>query len=380
VIPHRTTWQLSARGLLASLLALSLLAACDRVRSEPPPDPPTTEPPIEEPAPPEPPREPQGVAVIFDTDFGIDVDDVGALAVLHALEDMGEVETLAVVANVNDKYAPGAIDAVNTYYGRPDIPIGQTVKPYYSEAYPYWREFAPRFVRDLALSFPNDMDPDVPASGAVPLYRELLAAQPDGSVTVVAVGFLQNLADLLASGPDRYSSLEGRELVRRKVKHLVLMGGQYPSSDRDLYLTGGREIPPSYAVRVLEDWPTPIVFNTGNVCEDIFTGSTLSSTAPEESPVRAAYEIFSGGKSGGRDSWDLCSVLYAVRGPSHPEDGTYFEIRTGERLTLTEAGYSEWVTPGNSRHQRLVRVMEAEELAGVLEALLTRPPKEGSVQ
>jgi len=73
-------------------------------------------------------------------------------------------------------------------------------------------------------------------------------------------------------------------------------------------------------------------------------------------------------------------VLYAVRGPSHPEDGTYFEIRTGERLTLTEAGYNEWVTPGNARHERLVRVMGDAEMAGVLEALLTRPPKARSAQ
>lgn len=65
------------------------------------------------------------VRVILDTDLGIDVDDAGALAVLHALADKGEAKILATVANVNDPHAPGALDAINTYYGRPNIPVGK---------------------------------------------------------------------------------------------------------------------------------------------------------------------------------------------------------------------------------------------------------------
>ena len=41
-----------------------------------------------------------GVHIIYDTDFGMDVDDVGALALLHVLEDKGELELLGVVSNV----------------------------------------------------------------------------------------------------------------------------------------------------------------------------------------------------------------------------------------------------------------------------------------
>ena len=48
----------------------------------------------------------RGVRVILDTDLGIDVDDAGALAVLHALADRGEARILATVANVNDPYRP----------------------------------------------------------------------------------------------------------------------------------------------------------------------------------------------------------------------------------------------------------------------------------
>ena len=37
------------------------------------------------------------VPIIFDTDMSIDTDDVGALCVAHALEDLGESRLLAVV-------------------------------------------------------------------------------------------------------------------------------------------------------------------------------------------------------------------------------------------------------------------------------------------
>src|SRR5689334_9393496 len=62
--------------------------------------------------------------VIFDTDMGNDVDDALALAVLHALESRGECRLLAVTVTKDEPYAAPYVDVVNTFYGRPDIPIG----------------------------------------------------------------------------------------------------------------------------------------------------------------------------------------------------------------------------------------------------------------
>lgn len=65
--------------------------------------------------------------VIFDTDVG--GDDAGALAVLHALADRGEVEILAVGVVIGHELGVPYIDAVNTWYGRPDIPISSVAAP-----------------------------------------------------------------------------------------------------------------------------------------------------------------------------------------------------------------------------------------------------------
>ena len=62
--------------------------------------------------------------IIFDTDMSIDTDDVGALCLLHALVDRGEASLLAVTHGVGLEAGIGAISAINTWYGRSDVPIG----------------------------------------------------------------------------------------------------------------------------------------------------------------------------------------------------------------------------------------------------------------
>ena len=53
--------------------------------------------------------------VIYETDMCLDVDDVGGLAMLHALADEGEVEILAVTFNEVHPSGAAAIDAINTW-------------------------------------------------------------------------------------------------------------------------------------------------------------------------------------------------------------------------------------------------------------------------
>ena len=62
--------------------------------------------------------------IILDTDFGNDCDDTGALAILHQMAYTGEAEILAVMYPMPDEFGASAIDAVNTYYGKPNIPVG----------------------------------------------------------------------------------------------------------------------------------------------------------------------------------------------------------------------------------------------------------------
>ena len=253
------------------------------------------------------------VPIIFDTDFGPDVDDVGALAILHAMADVGEAEILGVMLSTSEEFdRPRAVDVVNTYYGRPNIPIGLPD--------PSVLSLPTRYTAQIASSFESEA---VHNPTATSLYRQLLAAQPDKSVTIVSVGSTSNLDDLLLSGPDKFSPLKGADLVAEKVKLWVAMAGQFPNSDQHRFGAEHnliKDLRASIITTAL--WPTPIVFSGFEVDSVVKTGGVLQSAVPEDNPVREAYRLHTGGDD--RKSWDLTAGWYAVRGP----DG-FFDTCTG---------------------------------------------------
>ena len=68
---------------------------------------------------------PAPVKILFDSDMGSDCDDAGALALLHAYADEGKAEIIGCVySSGRVPYGAGIIEAINVYYGRPDIPVG----------------------------------------------------------------------------------------------------------------------------------------------------------------------------------------------------------------------------------------------------------------
>lgn len=299
-------------------------------------------------------------SVILDTDFAGDVDDVGALAVLHALADAGEAEILGVTISSGNRYAARAVDTINTYYGRPDIPIGATWDPAVSPDSAYTLE--------LALDFPNDIDivPD-----AVALYRQLLSEQPDHSVTIVSVGFLTNLHNLLASEPDALSALNGSELVAAKVAKLVAMGGHFPTSELH---PDGREynfaLDTEAAYTVIPQWPTPIIFSGFEIGVDIETGALLEAKTPEDNPVRVAYNLFNGGT--GRSSWDLTAVHVAVRGLAD-----VWQLCGPGYVSVYPEGRNDWESAQRQyAHYYMVNQASKAQIEALLDSLLIEPAQE----
>src|SRR5215467_5954674 len=159
------------------------------------------------------------VPIIFDTDIAPDYDDVGAMALLHAFADKGQAKILATISSNAFETTVPTLSVLNTYFKRPDIPIGITKSKLPNMA--CGQEWAQAIIK----KYPHALASNDEAIDAVTLYRKILSAQADTSVTIVTVGFFTNLANLLASGPDKYSSLNGRDLIIKKVKKLVSMAG-----------------------------------------------------------------------------------------------------------------------------------------------------------
>jgi hypothetical protein len=243
---------------------------------------------------------PAPVNVFFDSDIGPEVDDAGACAILNAMADRGEARIIGMACCTSSPWGAPCLDAINTYYGRPDVPIGTFKGPGFLADSKYNRQIAERF--------PNDLKNGANAPDATEVYRRVLSRQKDGSVVVCAVGPQNNLARLLDSGPDRFSKLNGRDLVAKKVRELVVMGGRYPEGKE-----WNLEQDPKAAAAVAERWPTRILASGFEIGEKVKTGGRLWTETPAENPVRAAFELYVGaGKD--RESWDETGVLAAVRG------------------------------------------------------------------
>jgi hypothetical protein len=298
--------------------------------------------------------------IILDTDMSTDVDDAGALAMLHALADNSEAEILAMMHNTGHPLGVPIIDIINSYYER-SVPIGAFKGDFENDAArSYLKVLVDRFQHRIT----RDSAPD-----ATQLYRKVLSSQPDNSTTIVSIGFLTNLASLLDSSPDEYSELSGKELVARKAKQLVIQGGKFPRADVPTWNFAHADAAP-YTKKVLDNWPAPMVFSGYEVGISIMTGKGYAHS-PDDNPLKLAYYHFFDELFDNRASWDQTCVLYAVRGCGE----LFREVRSGSNMFDLD-GLNHWTTETvNSNHCYLEKDADDQTIAAVIEGLMLQPPR-----
>lgn len=309
--------------------------------------------------------------IILDTDIDTDCDDAGALAVMHTLIARRQAELLGVVCSIPECWCAPCVQAINTWYGRPEIPVGQLrladwrTNPAYAD-YQMHRNVAtaqgkkPLYNEVIGRPWLDTANPGQPQD-AVTLYRQLLAAQEDGSVTICAIGTLSALAQLLASAPDGVSPLDGRRLVARKVSRLVTMAlGEYPQS-RDVF-NWLMDRPAAHAV--LTQWPTAI--RVSYYGETVLTGANFMATAAPAHPVATAYRVWLGSTQANRPSWDQLTVLCAA----NLTEGLFRE-ETHLRLTYQpDTGAHTWQAASNSDHGYYHPIVDDQTLARFVEGFM----------
>lgn len=304
--------------------------------------------------------------VIFDTDMTGDCDDCGALAVLHALADRGEVKLLGCIASYGgNPYVAGCIDAINTWYGRGDLPIGAMQEAYGRTESPYLEAIATDQAR-----YGHDVVTKADVPDHVTVYRQLLAKQLDGSVTIVTVGRLKALCDLLASPPDDASALDGMALVKQKAVQWVCMGGRYPNSERKSEANFQTHGGAGYSKTAVENWSLPAVFLGYEIGARIMTGQSLLNIS-DDNPVARAYRLYLGAiNAETRESWDQTAVLFAVRGAA-----PWWTLVTTGHNHVDAEGVNKWRREPDSEHAYAVVARPSEEAAALIESLMVQPPK-----
>lgn len=297
--------------------------------------------------------------LIIDTDFGAaagDIDDMGALTVAHSLMNRKECDLVAIVLSISNGYAIKAADAVNTNFGRRDIPIATIDRElvYLDSSFAYY----------IANNFSSDIIPEKTPK-ATRFYRELLAKVPDNSITIAIIGYPINIFNLFQSGPDELSDLNGIDLVKRKVKGFYIMGGEFPKG-KDV--SNFRMAGDCVAKYVIENSPIPIVFNDINIGlmkNGYKTGHQINSM-PDSNIVKQTFAYWFknipwwytlGGDSlpsadsiGDHHLWDQITVHTAVRGV-----GEWFELESIGSCEVTCNGFTTW-NPSIDKPQSYLKI------------------------
>jgi len=301
--------------------------------------------------------------LIIDTDFATDCDDAGALAVALQLQKVNETRVLGVVHNTGSPWSVPAINAVLTYYGvgAPQTALGSC------DCMLLAHDEGP-YCRALANGWPTTY----PSQTALEVYEQILTNATE-KVTIVSIGFFSNIVRLVTS-----SKL--RRLIVAKVDRLVVMGGAYPNSTSEADLHGQGEFNFAFngtgemTAKSLALWPqkVPIAFLGFEVGVAILTGGGLRAL-PATNPVREAYNLtteYTDPVSHNHGSWDLATVLFAVRGDS----SLWREQTTGFNF-VTADGNNQWDFNNQDRHQSyLLNATAFATIADEIESLLVAAP------
>ncbi len=245
---------------------------------------------------------------------------------LHAYRQAGVIDLLGVVVTSDDSFSFACVDALNTYYGQPGLPIG------FLKMQDSLRNFS-KYTRQLADEFPHAVTTLDQTTESATLYRKLLAASPDNSVVLVTVGHLTSLQNLLQSPPDGISNLTGQELAKKKVKRWLCMGGQYPAGKEANFYRPD----PQSTVYCLDVWEQEVVFCGWEVGKEILTGGTyLKNQLPETNPMYRAYQLYN--NFAGRPAWDQVAVLLL----EDERSNQYFELERNGYVEVAPDGSNTW--------------------------------------
>ncbi|MFI4874602.1 MAG: nucleoside hydrolase [Blastopirellula sp. JB062] len=295
------------------------------------------------------------IPIIFDTDIGNDCDDVLALAMIHSLQSRGDCELLAVTITKDHELAAPFTDCLNTFYGRGDIPIGVCRSGVTPDAGKF--NVLASAQDDGQVRYPHDLKSGKTAPSAVSVLRKALADAEDGSVAICQVGFSTNLAELLKSPADDVSPLTGVELVKQKVHVLSIMAGSFgtiPGKSPEQSRRFGeynikKDIPAAQSL--VADWPTPIVWSGYEIGMQLrypYKSIQRDYDYVKHHPVSEAYDLYIKPPHN-RPTWDLTSVLYAVR----PDYG-YFDLSEPGRVTVNDDSTVTFEPQKNGRDRYLI--------------------------
>lgn len=306
------------------------------------------------------------VKFIFDTDNGNDFEDILALMVSFRYVENGQADLLAICNNKLEDGAVQYIDLLETWMGHTDIPIGKITKGKDGSKDPNCTKPVVEMKKDDGSpKYPRSISDYDALPQAVDLYRKTLASSRDHSVCIVSTGFSTNLKRLMESGPDNYSNLGGMDLIRRKVKVLAMMAGDYEDKGH-LEFNVYSDVEAARAVFTY--WPTDIIDIPYRIGRQMwFDRNLLAFEWAPENPVKDAFYNYLP-KRKASPLYDSPAVISVVEGTK------WFTMSEPGIVTVEDDGKTVFI-PYKKGRVRLAFLSEdqAKTLLAHIVAMVTAP-------
>ncbi|MBQ3007420.1 MAG: nucleoside hydrolase [Clostridia bacterium] len=278
-------------------------------------------------------------SVIFDTDIGPDCDDAGAFAVMASMAKKYDVKILGAANCTSNSHGTDALAVLSEHFGL-DIPLGEH-KGY--EVLPDGNKYNKSLAKKYNITAKKK-------SSAADFYKKLLSKAENDSVTVITVGTLTNIAEILEKEPKLFNS---------KVNSIVAMAGKFPSG-KEFNI----ESDIGAAKYVFENFRNVIVCSGFEIGQDIMTG--FSQKPMQENLVYDCYRDYLGGKEPYlRDSWDLTAVQYAFEGNSD-----YYSLSKPVKITVSDDGTVTAEKDKYSNRYYIIQKAKNSEIAAYLNTIL----------
>ena len=296
------------------------------------------------------------VPIILDTDISGDVDDVGAVTILHVMANRGEAKILAMGICMKNPWSALCLDALNTYFRRPDIPLGVVKGP----AFPCPSNYAEGITKEFPHALKSAEDAPDAALDLSKSARQ--TAQPKRCHGEYRI------ANQLSESPE----------VRPGSAQQPRRHGTRETEGPGVGLHG-RNVSPGTGDQSRHRWPSRRLCHRPLADTDHLQrmgdrqrdhDGSRAEEAPAGTPVRRAYELFNGLNN--RQSWDQTAVLYAVRGLNGGL-ADYWDLRSKGYLHVSEDGSNVWRESPDKAHSYLVKKMPPAKIAAVIEELMLSP-------
>ncbi len=329
--------------------------------------------------------------VIYDGDIGPDPCDYTTLSMLHNYHKKGMIELLGFMGETPDQYLPSVFSVFNQVYGN-DIPIATFKNPADTIYNGRIKILYDSFINQIQGASINKLLTEkygnqntltyAKAPSAVDLYRKLLSEAEDNSVTIYAAGQLYNFPPLFESQGDQYSPLNGKELIKKKVKDFVFMGGHFPKSygfhppemgEWNWWALGYQNITKN-TINAIRSINKPIVYVGFEVGEPLHVGNEIMKKLGKGHPVYDVYantEDYNSEKE--NPAFDEVALFYLVEGGLD----SYFGLVKG-KVAVDENGVNDWISDASNEFYLTLLPGVNEMLRSIITDRITGDFKAGS--